>query len=130
MQSKNKLLIVDDSLTIRQAIERNLKAFSLEVVGTAGDGKTAIEMFKSLKPDIVTLDITMPEMDGITVLEEMMKINKDVKVMVITALKDKATGLRAIQLGAKSYLVKPFTSEKLKAAFSRMMGTNEGVKNE
>ncbi len=124
MQENIRLLIVDDSMTIRQAIERNLKEFPLEVVGSAGDGRTALELFKTTKPDVVTLDITMPEMDGITVLEEMMKINKNVKIMVITALKDKATGLRAIQLGARSYLIKPFTSEKLKAAFGRMMGNN------
>lgn len=124
MQGKVKILIVDDSMTIRQAIEKNLKEFQLEVVGTAGDGRTALELFKNEDPDVVTLDITMPELDGITVLEEMMKMKRDVKVMVITALKDKATGLRAIQLGAKSYLVKPFTSEKLKTAFSRMMGLN------
>ncbi|MBN2365676.1 MAG: response regulator [Calditrichaeota bacterium] len=124
MRARTKLLIVDDSLTIRQAIERNLKEFSLEVVGSTGNGKTALELFRNLEPDVVTLDITMPELDGITVLEEMMKMRNDVKIMVITALKDKATGLRAIQIGAKSYLVKPFTSEKLKAAFARMLGTN------
>jgi len=124
MQEKVKILIVDDSMTIRRAIEKNLRNFQIEVVGTAGDGKKALELFRTADPDVVTLDITMPELDGITVLEEMMKMNKDVKVMVITALKDKATGLRAIQLGAKSYLVKPFTTEKLKAAFSRMMGLN------
>jgi len=124
MKQRLKLLIVDDSHTIRQAIEKNLSNSHLEVVGRAGDGKTAIRLFKDLKPDVVTLDITMPELDGITVLEEMMKINSDVKVMVITALKDKATGLRAIQIGAKSYLVKPFTSEKLKLAFNRMLGLN------
>lgn len=124
MKEKFKILIIDDSMTIRQAIEKNLSDFPLEVVGMAGDGKTALELFKTTNPDVVTLDITMPELDGISVLKEMMKINKDVKVMVITALKDKATGLKAIQIGAKSYLVKPFTSEKLKSAFSRMMGLN------
>lgn len=125
MKKKFRLLIVDDSMTIRQAIERNLKEFSLEIVGSAGDGRTALELFKTTDPDVVTLDITMPEIDGITVLEEMMKIKSDVKIMVITALKDKATGLRAIQLGARNYLIKPFTSEKLKAAFARMMGNNK-----
>jgi two-component system chemotaxis response regulator CheY len=124
MKEKLKLLIVDDSHTIRQAIEKNLSNSNIEVIGHAGDGKTAIELFKDLKPDVVTLDITMPELDGITVLEEIMKINPNVKVMVITALKDKTTGLRAIQIGAKSYLVKPFTPDKLKLAFNRMLGFN------
>jgi two-component system chemotaxis response regulator CheY len=124
MKKRLRLLIVDDSHTIRKAIEKNLNGSQLEVVGRAGDGKTALELFKSLDPDVVTLDITMPELDGITVLEEMMKINRNAKIMVITALKDKATGLRAIQIGAKSYLVKPFTAEKLKSAFNRMLGLN------
>ena len=124
MKEKLKLLIVDDSHTIRQAIEKNLSNSNIEVIGHAGDGKTAIDLFKDLKPDVVTLDITMPEMDGITVLEQIMKINPKVKVMVITALKDKTTGLRAIQIGAKSYLVKPFTPDKLKLAFNRMLGFN------
>jgi two-component system chemotaxis response regulator CheY len=124
MNEKIKLLIVDDSLIIRQAIEKNLNDFPLEVVGTAGDGKSALELFRKTEPDVVTLDITMPELDGIAVLEQMMKINKDAKVMVITALKDKATGLRAIHLGSKSFIIKPFTSEKLKSAFSRMLEKN------
>ncbi len=124
MKEKLKLLIVDDSFTIRQAIEKNLSDFPLEVVGTAGNGRSALELFKDTDPDLVTLDITMPELDGISVLEEMMKMKRDVRVMVITALKDKATGLRAIQLGAKGYMVKPFTAEKLKAAFGRMLGLN------
>ena len=124
MREKLKLLIVDDSHTIRQAIEKNLSNSDIEVIGHAGDGKTAIELFKDLKPDVVTLDITMPELDGISVLEQIMQINPNVKVMVITALKDKTTGLRAIQIGAKSYLVKPFTPDKLKLAFNRMLGFN------
>ncbi|MEJ2634105.1 MAG: response regulator [Calditrichia bacterium] len=124
MESKVKVLIVDDSLIIRQAIEKNLNGFPIEIVGTAGDGKNALELFTQHQPDVVTLDITMPEMDGIAVLEQMMGQNPAVKVMVITALKDKATGLKAIQLGAKSYITKPFTPEKLKTAFGRMLEKN------
>ena len=63
----------------------------------------------------------MPEMDGLSVLEEMLKINKNVKVMVVTALSDKSTGLKAIKLGAKSFLPKPFTPEKLRSSFERMI---------
>ncbi len=124
MIQKLKLLIVDDSMIIRQSIEQNLNEFPVEVVGTAGDGKMALELFKETSPDVVTLDITMPELDGLSVLEEMMKADENVKVMVITALKDKATGLKSIQLGAKSLIVKPFTTEKLKNAFTRMLEKN------
>ena len=121
MTQKLKLLIVDDSFIIRQAIKKYLKKYNLEVVGTAENGKIALELFEKTNPDIVTLDITMPEIDGLTVLEEMIKINKDVKVMVVTALTDKATGLKAIKLGAKSYLPKPFTEEKLQESFDRIL---------
>ena len=121
MQEEIKLLIVDDSSIIRQSIEKYLTAYNIKVVGTAADGKAALEEFKKTNPDVVTLDITMPEMDGLTVLQEMIKINKDIKVMVVTALSDKATGLKAIKLGARSFLPKPFTPEKLKDTFSRLI---------
>jgi len=124
MQEKIKVLIVDDSLIIREAIHKHLKNFDIEVVGTAEDGKVALEIFKNSDPDVVTLDITMPELDGLTVLEEMLKIKSDVKVMVVTALSDKATGLKAIKLGAKSFLPKPFTPEKLQESFQRLVGQN------
>jgi two-component system chemotaxis response regulator CheY len=121
MKEKNKLLIVDDSAIIRQAIQKHLNDFDIEVVGTAEDGKIALEVFRETKPNIVTLDITMPEVDGLTVLEEMLKIDKNVKVMVVTALSDKSTGLKAIKLGAKSFLPKPFTPDKLRSSFERLM---------
>ena len=124
MQEKIKVLIVDDSLIIREAIHKYLKNFDIEVVGTAEDGKVALEIFKNSEPDVVTLDITMPEVDGLTVLAEMLKIKSDVKVMVVTALSDKATGLKAIKLGAKSFLPKPFTPEKLQESFQRLVGQN------
>lgn len=124
MQDKIKVLIVDDSLIIREAIHKHLKQFNIEVVGTAEDGKIALELFKETDPDVVTLDITMPELDGLTVLEEMLKIKSDVKVMVVTALSDKATGLKAIKLGAKSFLPKPFTPDKIRESFQRLVGQN------
>ena len=124
MRDKIKVLIVDDSFIIREAIHKHLKQFNIEVVGTAEDGKIALEMFKEKDPDVVTLDITMPELDGLTVLEEMLKIKSDVKVMVVTALSDKATGLKAIKLGAKSFLPKPFTPEKIQESFQRLVGQN------
>ncbi len=125
---KHKLLIVDDSSVIRKVIEKFLTTYNTEVVGTAADGKEALQLFNELNPDIVTLDITMPEIDGLTVLEEMLKINPDVKVMVITALSDKPTGIRAIKLGAKSFVGKPFTEEKIKEAFEKMMHSNQTKK--
>ncbi len=124
MQDKIKVLIVDDSLIIREAIHKHLKQFNIEVVGTAENGKIALELFKETDPDVVTLDITMPELDGLTVLKEMLNIKSDAKVMVVTALSDKATGLKAIKLGAKSFLPKPFTPDKIRESFQRLVGQN------
>lgn len=121
MSGKFKLMIVDDSMIICKVIEKNLTNFNVELVGMAADGKEALEKFKETSPDLVTLDITMPEMDGLTVLEKMIKINPDVKVMVVTALSDKATGLKAIKLGAKSFVGKPFTEDKLKESFQNLL---------
>ena len=122
MSESIKLLIVDDSLIIRKSIQKYLDGYNVEIVGIAGDGKSALKIFQAQKPDVVTLDITMPEMDGLTVLAEMLKKKPDTKIMVVTALSDKATGLKAIKLGAKGFLPKPFSADQLKESFARLIG--------
>ncbi|MBV6644881.1 MAG: response regulator [Cyclobacteriaceae bacterium] len=116
-----KLLIVDDSSMMRQTIEQNLGDYELEIVGTAGNGKEALEMVQDKKPDVVTLDITMPEMDGLDCLEKMMKIAPETRVMIITALSDKLTGLEALKKGAREYLYKPVTHEDLREGFDLLL---------
>ncbi len=116
-----KLLIVDDSSAMRKTIERHLNGYDLEIVGTATNGKIALEMLKSKNPDCVTLDITMPEMDGITCLEQMKKIKPDIRVMIITALNDKHTGLVAIDKGARGFLFKPVDPVDLANAFDKLL---------
>jgi two-component system chemotaxis response regulator CheY len=120
-KTQKKLLIVDDSLVVRKAISKFLEDYNVKIVGTATDGNSALEMFKKLNPDIVTLDITMPGLDGFDVLDEMIRLDKNIQVVVITALADKATGLKALRLGAKSYITKPFGPQKLKDAFERLI---------
>ena len=122
MSDKIRLLIVDDSLIIRKSIQKYLTEYNIEVVGIAGDGKAALDVYKRTKPEVVTLDITMPEIDGLTVLEEMLKLDPSTKIMVVTALSDKATGLKAIRLGAKGFLPKPFSADELKESFARLVG--------
>jgi two-component system chemotaxis response regulator CheY len=116
-----KLLIVDDSSVMRRSIERNLKNYDLEIVGTASNGLEAIDMIKKTNPDVVTLDITMPEMDGLDCLDKIMEINSNIKVMIITALADKLTGLQALDKGARGYLHKPVTEEDLVRAFNKLL---------
>jgi two-component system chemotaxis response regulator CheY len=121
MPKKIRLMIVDDSLLIRQAIEMYLQEYDIEIVGTAEDGEAALKLFNKTKPEYVTLDIIMPKMDGFTVLQKMLKKRPSTKIMVITALADKDTALQAIELGARSVLMKPFTPLHLKKAFSKFI---------
>lgn len=114
------VMIVDDSTVVKKMIESFLTPLEVEIVGTASNGKEALELFKVVKPDLVTLDITMPEMDGLTCLESMLKINADAKILVISALKDRDTGIKALTLGARGFISKPFNAEQLRKEFSRI----------
>ena len=116
-----RILIVDDAAFMRMMIKDILSKNGFEVVGEAADGVQAIEKYHELKPDLVTMDITMPEMDGVTCLEEMIKRKPTTKIMIITALSDKGTGLKALKKGARGYLHKPITPEKLKDAFDKLL---------
>ena len=121
MSDTNRVMIVDDSKMIIKLIQGFLETYNIEIVGTASDGKTAVNLFKQTDPDIVTLDITMPEMDGLTVLEEILKINASAKVVVISALTDNATALKALRIGAKDFIPKPFKEENLKVVLDRLI---------
>lgn len=120
MKEKIKILIVDDSSIIRKIIQKSLAGDQYDLVGIASNGLIALELFKEKQPHIVTLDITMPEMNGLTVLEEMVKINPGVKVIVISALTDKATGIQAIKKGAKSFIPKPFTTDDVQKTILKL----------
>jgi two-component system, chemotaxis family, chemotaxis protein CheY len=109
-----KLLIVDDSNIIRRVIENNLKDLPIELVGTASNGIEALRVLDATSPDLVTMDVTMPEMDGIACLEEMMQRRPRTRVLIVTALKDSDTGIKALRLGARNVLNKPFTGAKLR----------------
>ena len=119
-----KLLIVDDSSIMRRTIEKNLGDYDLQIVGTASNGNAALEIVKEEKPDVITLDITMPEMDGITCLENIMEIHPTAKVMIITALSDKLTGLKALDKGARGFMYKPVNSNDLRKAFDKLLKRN------
>lgn len=121
---KERLLIVDDSSVMRRTIEKNLTEYDLEIIGQAANGQEAVEIVREQRPDVVTLDITMPEMDGIACLEEIMKINPETKVMIITALSDKLTGLIALDKGARGFLYKPVSASDLEKSFDKLLKRN------
>src|SRR5260221_11338790 len=104
-----KLMIVDDSNIIRRRIERSQQIDRLEVVGAASNGREAVELFRRTQPDVVTMDLTMPEMDGVQCVQELEAINSKVLILVVSALADKATAVDAIEKGANGFLCKPFT---------------------
>ena len=119
-QSK-KLMIVDDSNIIRRRIERSQQIDRLEVVGAAANGRDAVELFRRTQPDVVTMDLTMPEMDGIECVEKLVAINPDVLILVVSALADKATAVEAIEKGANGFLCKPFTDRQLNYALEELL---------
>ncbi len=117
-----KLMIVDDSSVIRQRIEKILQTIqSVEIVGEASDGLQAIEMFKQLQPDIITMDLTMPNMDGLECIQKLVAMDTDVSILVVSALSDKATGLQALQYGARGFLCKPFSEQQLILALEKII---------
>lgn len=115
-----KLLIVDDSLVIRNKINRSLlKKF--DYVSRASDGVDALKIVEAEKPDIITMDLTMPEMDGVECIEEIMNIAPETYILVISALSDKATAVKALTLGANGFLCKPFTDQQLTQAIAQVL---------
>lgn len=115
------MMIVDDSNIIRRRIERSNQNHRLKVVGTAGNGVEAIEVFKALSPRVVTMDITMPEMDGIECVERLVALDASILILVVSALSDKATAIEALKRGANGFLCKPFTEKQLNGALSELL---------
>ena len=117
-----KLLIIDDSLIMRKAVERSLAEKNFTVVGLAADGEEGLRMFKENLPDIVTLDISMPKMDGVTCLTEMLKVKSDAKILMITSQTDKVTAKEVMEKGAAGVLGKPFSSAQILEKVGEILG--------
>jgi two-component system chemotaxis response regulator CheY len=118
----NKVLIVDDAAFMRMMIKEILTKNGYTVVGEASDGAQAVEKYKELDPDLVTMDITMPEMDGITALKEIKKIDPNARVIMCSAMGQQAMVIDAIQAGAKDFIVKPFQADRVIEAIKKTLG--------
>ena len=116
-----KMMIVDDSNIIRNKIARSLAQHSIEIVATAGNGEEAVKQFSENDPDIVTMDLTMPRMDGLECIRELKKRKPATKILVVSALADKATAIQALKEGALGFLCKPFTEEDLNDAIDELL---------
>lgn len=115
-----KVLIVDDAAFMRMSIKRMLANKDFEIVGEAENGLMALEKYKELNPDIVTLDITMPEMDGLETLKELKKIDPSASVIMISALGQEGIMKEAILSGAKGFIIKPFKEDVIVDALSKL----------
>ncbi|HEV3157924.1 MAG TPA: response regulator [Candidatus Baltobacteraceae bacterium] len=117
-----RVLIVDDSNIIRRSIQRTIgSGESPYEIRTASNGKDALRVFDEFLPEIVTMDITMPEMDGISCVDAILSRRPETRILVISALADKATAVEAVRRGAQGFLLKPFTPESLSLELTELL---------
>jgi two-component system chemotaxis response regulator CheY len=117
-----RILIVDDAAFMRMMLKDILTKNGYVVVGEAENGIVAVEKYKELRPDLVTMDITMPEKDGITALKEIRSIDADAKVIMCSAMGQQAMVIDSIQAGAKDFIVKPFQPDRVLEAVAKVVG--------
>ena len=116
-----RILVVDDAAFMRKMVSDALIKGGHEVVGEAANGVEAVERYRELKPDVTTLDITMPEKDGIAALREILAEDPRAKVIMCSALKEKPKVLEALQAGARDYILKPVKPERVLEAVEKVL---------
>ncbi len=117
-----RVLVVDDSRTSRRVLKDILDKAGYEVTGEAINGKEAVELYDRLLPDVVTMDITMPEMDGLQALKAIKSSDADAKVIMCSAMGQQAMVIESIQNGAKDFIVKPFQADRVIEAVKKVIG--------
>ncbi len=118
-----KVLIVDDTSVVRLMMKKVLKQGGFEVVGEVTNGKDALEKYKELKPDVVTMDMIMPEADGIQATKDIIAYDEDAKVVMVSGIDQKEMLMQAIKAGASAYIVKPFESDRVIKTLNEVIGT-------
>lgn len=117
----NKILVVDDAAFMRMMIKDILTKNGFNVVGEAENGAQAVEKYAELQPDLVTMDITMPEMDGISALKKIKETDPNAKILMCSAMGQQAMVIDAIQAGAKDFIVKPFQADRVLEAIQKAL---------
>jgi two-component system, NarL family, response regulator DegU len=110
-----RLLLVDDHVLVREGLRHSLEAYGTEVVGEAGDGESALRAAVELEPDVILMDVSLPDMDGVEVTRRLLARNSDSQVVMLTMYNDRATISEAIAAGAVGYLVKDCTTAEIAA---------------
>ena len=116
-----RVLVVDDAAFMKMAIRTQLEKNGFEVIGEAENGAIAVRKYKELKPDIVTMDITMPEMTGLEALKAIMEYDPLAKVIMVSAMGQEQMVREAIMLGAKSFIVKPFKDDQVIKTLNKVL---------
>jgi two-component system chemotaxis response regulator CheY len=116
-----RILVVDDAAFMRKMVSDALTKGGHEVVGEAGNGTEAVTRFQELKPELTTLDITMPEKDGLTALREIIAIDPAARVIMCSALGQESKVLESIKAGARDFVVKPFQAERVLEAVGKAL---------
>lgn len=117
-----RILVVDDASFMRMMVKDILTKNGYEIAGEAENGNKAIEVYKEVKPDLVVMDITMPECDGITAVKEIRKFDANAKIVMCSAMGQQAMVIEAIQSGARDFIVKPFQAERVIEAIKKVLG--------
>jgi two-component system chemotaxis response regulator CheY len=116
-----RVLIVDDAVVMRMMIKSILTKNGFEVVGEAQNGVEAIDKYKQLSPDLVTMDMVMPEMDGITAVKQIIASDPNATIIMVTSMGQQALVVEAIQAGAKSFITKPFQPPKMLETINKVL---------
>ncbi|MGQ9497960.1 MAG: response regulator [Desulfotomaculales bacterium] len=119
-----RILIVDDAAFMRMMIKNIVTKHGYEVAGEAENGAAAVTLYKETKPDLVTMDITMPEMDGVQAVRAIRQIDPGANIIMISAMGQQAMVMEAIQAGAKDFIVKPFQQDRVIQAIERVLARN------
>ena len=116
-----RILITDDAAFMRMQLKDMLTKLGHEVVGEAENGQVSIEKYKELSPDLVTMDITMPELDGVSALKEIKSFDANAKVIMCSAMGQQGMVVEAIKSGAKDFVVKPFSADRIEEALAKVL---------
>src|SRR3954452_2157493 len=117
-----RVLVVDDAAFMRKVITDALVSAGHEVIGEASNGVEAVDRYKELRPELTTLDITMPEKDGLQALREILSLDPSAKIVMCSALGQESKVLESIKAGAKDFIVKPFQAERVVEAVGKVLG--------
>ncbi|QCR32625.1 response regulator [Lysinibacillus sp. SGAir0095] len=119
------VLIVDDALFMRVAVGNMFKEWGFDIVGEASNGREAVELYDKYKPDLVTMDITMPGMSGLDAVKEIIPAHPAANIIMMTALGQQRIIVEAIEAGAKDFITKPFEKNQLKTVVNNILGYEE-----